>query len=181
MLSAAGSFLAIGTATGQWTDAPVIAYGIVAASTLGFLPYNFPKASMFMGDVGSAPLGLLLAGLLWWSFVMYGWEVGVLLVLLQTNFILDTGITLAIRILNGEKWYEAHRKHFYQKLIRSGLSHVLVTLLEMGGLAMVIAGVWGVARTSDFSGIWVLSGTVVLLWVSLFWWANRRFERSSAT
>ena len=49
---------------------------------------------------------------------------------LHANFVLDTGITLMRRIMRGERWYEAHNEHFYQRLIRAGKSHTQVTLTE---------------------------------------------------
>ncbi|HIG30944.1 MAG TPA: UDP-N-acetylmuramyl pentapeptide phosphotransferase, partial [Verrucomicrobiales bacterium] len=74
---------------------------IIAGVCAGFLPHNFPKARMFMGDVSSAPLVYLLACLCLWLSVEYGWWLLIPLVLLHANFVLDTGITLLRRILNG--------------------------------------------------------------------------------
>jgi UDP-N-acetylmuramyl pentapeptide phosphotransferase/UDP-N-acetylglucosamine-1-phosphate transferase len=91
---------------------PVLLSLVIAGACAGFLPHNFPKARMFMGDVGSAPLGFLLAALVVWIARDYGWWLLIPLGLLHANFVLDTGLTLARRILRGERWYEAHREHF---------------------------------------------------------------------
>ncbi|MCX6924750.1 MAG: glycosyltransferase family 4 protein, partial [Verrucomicrobia bacterium] len=120
-------------ASGQWSvvSPPVLLSLVVAGAALGFLPHNFPNARMFMGDVGSAPLGFLLAALVIWMARGFGWWLLVPLALLHANFVLDTGITLVRRVLRGERWYDAHREHFYQRLIRAGKSHPFVTGLEM--------------------------------------------------
>src|SRR6185295_11154478 len=132
-----GVIAALGT--GSATEFPVLLSFLLAGAALGFLPHNFPRARMFMGDVGSAPLGFLLAALALWIVVEYDWQLAVPLFLLHANFVLDTGITLARRVLRGERWYEAHREHFYQRLVRAGKSHTFVAGLEMGLQAIVLA------------------------------------------
>jgi UDP-N-acetylmuramyl pentapeptide phosphotransferase/UDP-N-acetylglucosamine-1-phosphate transferase len=112
-------------ATGDFLAPPVIASLTVASAALGFLPHNFPRARMFMGDVGSAPLGFLLAVLVIWLAKSIGWWSVIPLMLLHANFVLDTAATLVRRMIRGERWYQAHREHFYQRLIRSGKSHYL--------------------------------------------------------
>lgn len=126
-----GMAILAGMASGKWLSAPVLACLIVAGAALGFLPHNFPKARMFMGDVSSASLGYLLAALALWLALSFGWWLLLPLVALHANFILDTGVTLLRRAARGEKWYEPHREHFYQRLVRSGKSHTQVTLLKM--------------------------------------------------
>jgi UDP-N-acetylmuramyl pentapeptide phosphotransferase/UDP-N-acetylglucosamine-1-phosphate transferase len=107
-----------------------LAAALVAGSAVGFLPHNFPRARVFMGDVGSVPIGFVTAGL----GVVFAFKAGfwllLPLVLLHSNYILDTSITLLRRIARGEKWYLPHREHFYQRLIRSGFSHSFVTFSE---------------------------------------------------
>ena len=82
---------------------------VVAGAAAGFLPHNFPRARMFMGDVSSAALGFVLAGLAVWLGLEQGWWLLIPLGLLHANFILDTGITLGRRLLGGERWFAAHR------------------------------------------------------------------------
>ena len=86
----------------------------VVGACLGFLPFNWPRASVFMGDVGSCALGFVLA----WLAVLtldglppthWPW---VLLPL--SAFLLDAGLTLAVRILRRERWWTAHSQHAYQ-------------------------------------------------------------------
>jgi UDP-N-acetylmuramyl pentapeptide phosphotransferase/UDP-N-acetylglucosamine-1-phosphate transferase len=108
------------------------AMAIMAGSVLGFLMHNWPPARIFMGDVGSAFLGFMFAG---WAIVaggenpeplpFFAWAV------MLAPFLLDTIVTLAIRIVHKKRWYEAHREHIYQRLVRNGWSHRAVTGLYL--------------------------------------------------
>lgn len=98
---------------------------LLACACLGFLPFNFPRARVFLGDVGSTSLGFAL-GLAATALVASGavslWQV----LLAGSVFLVDAGCTLAWRIARGRRWYTAHREHTYQWLIRSGRSHAAV-------------------------------------------------------
>jgi Fuc2NAc and GlcNAc transferase len=85
------------------------------AILIGFLGWNFPRARVFMGDVGSAFLGFLLGLVALWSH-FNGGPTLVVWSILGAAFIADATFTLAIRITTGQRWYEAHRSHAYQKL-----------------------------------------------------------------
>jgi UDP-N-acetylmuramyl pentapeptide phosphotransferase/UDP-N-acetylglucosamine-1-phosphate transferase len=100
--------------------------GAVAAATLAFLPYNVPRARLFLGDVGSGALGLLIAalGLLAWREHALGLPA---LLILCSAFVADATCTLLHRMLRGRRWYTRHREHLYQWLLRSGHSHGAVT------------------------------------------------------
>lgn len=100
---------------------------LLAAATVGFLFWNFPKARIFMGDAGSGFLGLVLGVLsirAGWiaSELFWGW------VILLGAFIVDSTVTLLRRALRGEKVYEAHRSHAYQHAAQKYGSHTPVTL-----------------------------------------------------
>lgn len=170
-----GMALLAGVALRGFSSPPVLLSLIVAGAALGFLPLNFPRARMFMGDVGSAPLGFLLAALTLWLAKTAGWWLLLPLALLHTNFVLDTGITLVRRIAKGERWYEAHREHFYQKLVRSGRSHVFVTGVEMCLQGVVLAlmvlylFVPGVVRLA-------LVCVVLVIWGAFFLYCERCFQ-----
>jgi len=99
---------------------------LLAVGVVGFLPFNFPKARIFMGDVGSGALGYLLAGLVALGMTVTDIAWPVWLVPL-TAFGVDAGLTLCTRMLNGEKWMEAHKKHLYQRYVAGGASHARVT------------------------------------------------------
>jgi UDP-N-acetylmuramyl pentapeptide phosphotransferase/UDP-N-acetylglucosamine-1-phosphate transferase len=94
----------------------------VAAACIGFLPLNFPRARVFMGDVASVPLGFIIA-----SLAVYGIHVGSLSlpvsILIMAVFFIDATMTLFARVFRGERWYTAHAQHVYQRLIAKGWSH----------------------------------------------------------
>jgi UDP-N-acetylmuramyl pentapeptide phosphotransferase/UDP-N-acetylglucosamine-1-phosphate transferase len=170
---------ALAVAAGLGCEHPVVWLSLVTAGTgAGFLPHNFPRARMFMGDVSSAPLGLLLAVLGWWLACKSGWWVLFAVGLLHANFVLDTGVTLARRVLRGERWYEPHREHFYQRLVRGGRSHSFVTSWEMA--LQIVVGVMVVAATLA-GGAWLAAAgvAVVALWAAFFVYAERVFKAAS--
>lgn len=118
---------------------------VLAAACLGFLPFNFPRARIFLGDVGSGALGLLVAAVLWWAVLREPrWiAAGLLLV---SAFVIDATATLLQRFWRGRRWYSAHREHLYQWLVRSGGSHARVVsyymawnLLLAAPLALLVA------------------------------------------
>jgi UDP-N-acetylmuramyl pentapeptide phosphotransferase/UDP-N-acetylglucosamine-1-phosphate transferase len=113
---------------------------IFAAATAGFLPFNFPRARIFMGDVGSGVLGLLIALAVLWR--MAGAQsVLVSGLVLSSAFVIDATATLVSRVVRGRRWYHAHREHLYQWLVRSGFSHAGVVALYMGWNLVVAAPV----------------------------------------
>ena len=98
---------------------------ILAASITGFLLLNWPPATIFMGDVGSSFLGLML-GVIAYASILEGVSVWIWIILLSV-FFADSGVTLIRRILNGDRWYEAHCTHAYQHAARKW-GHKKVTI-----------------------------------------------------
>lgn len=109
----------------------------IVASSLSFLFFNFGRARVFMGDAGSIPLGFLAAAMglignysglwpLWFPVVIF------------SSFILDATATLLKRCLRGERFWEAHSEHYYQRVIKMGWSHQKTAIFEYG--IMVISG-----------------------------------------
>ena len=121
----------LGGAAAAWLAAPDAAHWVapvvVAAGALGFLVWNWPPARIFMGDVGSGYLGFIVAGLslvaaqnaprLFWAWVV-----------LSGVFVVDATTTLFTRLARGERPYEAHRTHAYQRLALAWGGHRPVTL-----------------------------------------------------
>jgi glycosyltransferase WbpL len=102
--------------------------GILAASVGGFLLFNWQPAKLFMGDSGSGFLGLmvvLLAIATTPPLTLWPWAI------LVTLFLADSTVTVARRILRGEKWYEGHRLHAYQRLAQRWHSHKAATACYM--------------------------------------------------
>ena len=97
------------------------------ASTLGFLPFNFPRARIFLGDVGSGMLGFALAlmlGLFLDAKPVAAWPLAILPL---SAFLLDAGLTLFTRILRGERWWTPHVEHTYQRWARRAGRHMPIT------------------------------------------------------
>jgi UDP-GlcNAc:undecaprenyl-phosphate GlcNAc-1-phosphate transferase len=109
------------------------AAGLLAAGLAGFLPFNFPKARIFMGDVGSQFCGFILAVLAIVASRFDGVELSFLLMpMLLSGVLFDVGFTLARRAWQHEAVTEPHRGHLYQVAQRSGLPAVTVTLVHWG-------------------------------------------------
>lgn len=122
---------------------------IFAATTLGFLPFNFPRARIFMGDVGSGVVGLLIAVAVIWQMAREEIAMASGLILCSA-FVTDATCTLLSRMLRGRRWYSAHREHLYQWLARSGRSHAGVVALYMGwNLVIVVPVVCWINRRID--------------------------------
>jgi Fuc2NAc and GlcNAc transferase len=102
----------------------------LAASTAGFLLWNWPPAKIFMGDSGSGFLGFTLAILAIMTSIDGPINIWSWLILLGV-FIVDATITLLRRAINGESWYRAHRSHAYQILASRLGSHKKVTVGTM--------------------------------------------------
>ena len=103
--------------------------GAIAASSLAFLMFNFHPAKIFMGDAGSIPLGFLSG-----AIGLYGWQRGLWLfwfpIMVFSPFIVDATVTLFKRGLRGEKVWQAHREHYYQRLVLIGWGHKKTALAE---------------------------------------------------
>ncbi len=105
---------------------------LIVTTMLPLWCINFPPAKMFLGDVGAVPLGFLVATFGGMGIVAGQWDIFfVLLVFLP--FILDATLTLLRRLWRREKIWEAHKTHFYQKLVQTGAGH-RGTLLIYGAL-----------------------------------------------
>lgn len=168
-----------GFGIGRWDSAPVLLSLAVSGAALGFLPHNFPKARMFMGDVGSAPLGMLLSFLALWICREHGFRLFIPLAMIHANFVLDTAITFVRRIARGDRWLEPHQEHFYQRLVRAGRSHPFVTGCE-AVLLMVSSVASMVAASAGLAGQLGAAGFVLLVWGAFFAYAEWVFRRSGA-
>jgi UDP-GlcNAc:undecaprenyl-phosphate GlcNAc-1-phosphate transferase len=127
--------------TGLRHDDMVLATGgaAVASTAAAFLPWNFPRALFFLGDVGSYLFGASIAVL-----VLVGLHAHLpveALIAPEALFIADTGWTLARRIARGDDWLSAHRSHVYQRLHQGGWSHTATTLT--GAALMVTISLLG--------------------------------------
>jgi UDP-N-acetylmuramyl pentapeptide phosphotransferase/UDP-N-acetylglucosamine-1-phosphate transferase len=135
---------------------------ILAAASAGFLLFNFPPARIFMGDVGSSTLGFLVAGLSIWGArdgVFPHWVA----VLVFSPFVVDATVTLFRRLFRGERVWDAHRSHYYQRLVRLGWGHRRTVLREyVLMLASAGSALWAVSLPP--AGQWAL----ILVWVAVY-------------
>ncbi|OLE51093.1 MAG: hypothetical protein AUG51_24965 [Acidobacteria bacterium 13_1_20CM_3_53_8] len=102
---------------------------LAAASAGGFLIFNRPPARIFMGDVGSTFLGFLAGTLAVMGVHLELFDLWVP-VLIFSPFIVDATVTLLRRLLRGEKVWQAHREHYYQRMVLAGWSHRKTVLAE---------------------------------------------------
>jgi UDP-N-acetylmuramyl pentapeptide phosphotransferase/UDP-N-acetylglucosamine-1-phosphate transferase len=116
-------------------DGLAIHGAVLAAAALGFLPWNWQRARIFLGDVGSVPLGLLLGWLLLSLAAAGAWKAALILPL---YYLADATITLLRRAARGERVWRAHREHFYQRAVQRGLSHAgTVRAMTVGNLVLM--------------------------------------------
>lgn len=127
----AGALAWMTTGLWQW-----LALALLAA-TMGFLPFNFPKARIFLGDVGSGALGFTLASLLAGTIAQAPRAWGIWMLPLSA-FLLDASLTLLGRLRRGEAWWRPHTLHAYQRWARVGGSHVPVMLGYAGWTALAV-------------------------------------------
>ncbi|MBI3529720.1 MAG: glycosyltransferase family 4 protein [Betaproteobacteria bacterium] len=151
----------------------------IAAAAAGFLIFNFPPAKIFMGDVGSIPLGFL-AG----AFGVAGWRQGLwplwFPLAVFAPFIVDATTTLARRLLRGERIWEAHRQHYYQRLILSGWSHRRTALSEYGLMTLCsVVALAGLQQSQ--AGQFVVVLGLALTFAVAMWAIDRRWKRFSGT
>jgi UDP-N-acetylmuramyl pentapeptide phosphotransferase/UDP-N-acetylglucosamine-1-phosphate transferase len=147
----------------------------LAGACLGFLPFNFPRARIFMGDGGSGSLGYVLAALMactvlegradwWWAWLPL------------TAFLVDAGFTLVARMLGRQRWWEPHTQHVYQALARRLRTHSWVTLGY--GCFSVCALVLFLALGATQRSFVALAMGVWLLFAMAIWFFLRKGLRS---
>lgn len=150
----------------------------IAAAAGGFLVFNWHPARVFMGDVGSIPLGFAAGALGWFGVLRADWPLWLPLVAFAP-FWGDASLTLVRRALRKERIWQAHREHCYQRQVRMGMSHAAMStrwlLLMLVGAAL--AAVLLYAGAAD---------TVLAWWLILIWFAvlallaantDRRWQR----
>ena len=151
---------------------------VLAGACAGFLPFNVPRARVFLGDVGSHAIGASVFGLL-----LLSWQASVLgLVeglIMATPVLLDTGYTLLRRAGAGRPVWKAHREHAYQYAVRQGHSHATVCIFY-GGWTVISVGLAaaGLLLRSSFV-MWTLfilnwaAGTVIYCGMRRYWLTAR--------
>jgi UDP-N-acetylmuramyl pentapeptide phosphotransferase/UDP-N-acetylglucosamine-1-phosphate transferase len=154
----------------------------LAAASAAFLVYNFHPARIFLGDVGSIPLGFLAGGLgilgwrddvwpLWFPVLVFG------------PFIGDATVTLIKRLVRGERVWRAHRDHYYQRMVRMGLGHRTTAWIAYGAMIVCTgAALLGREQAPEMQATAFLGTSALLallaIWVDINW---GRFLRRTET
>jgi UDP-N-acetylmuramyl pentapeptide phosphotransferase/UDP-N-acetylglucosamine-1-phosphate transferase len=141
LLAQQAIFVASGLAWIAWAAAQpalAIAAGSLAAACVGFWFYNRPPAQIFMGDVGSGSIGLLIfacTAMLWRLNHALLWPA----LILSSAFVVDASLTLLTRMVRGGRWHTAHREHLYQWLVRSDATHAQADLAYLAWNLLIAA------------------------------------------
>jgi UDP-N-acetylmuramyl pentapeptide phosphotransferase/UDP-N-acetylglucosamine-1-phosphate transferase len=136
----------------------------------GFLCLNFPPAKIFMGDVGSSLLGFLAGALLLGAQSMQALPLWVGL-LVFSPFVVDATVTLIRRLVRGERIWEPHQSHYYQRLVRLGWGHkrtVLaeyVIMLACAGSALAVMRLPVLAQWGMLT-LWAAAYVALMVWVT---------------
>jgi UDP-GlcNAc:undecaprenyl-phosphate GlcNAc-1-phosphate transferase len=141
---------------------------LLAAGLAGFLPFNFPRARIFLGDVGSQFCGFVLAILAVAASRLDNVELSFLIVpLLLSGVLFDVAFTLIRRALAGERLTEPHRGHLYQVAHRSGLPAAAIALIHWGfaGFGGICALLFLVAPTAAKPFVPLLALPPQLCWL----------------
>ena len=144
---------------------------ILAAATLGFLPFNFPRARVFMGDVGSGALGFLIAAIALAAIARGALDIAEAAVVVSA-FAVDASCTLLSRLLRGRRWYRPHREHLYQWIARVSHSHVRAAAFYAAWNLLLVAPALLLMRARP-AWAWPLAAGV-LISAMLAWWFGRR-------
>ena len=156
-------FAAYGVASLPLTVAePAPALFALAAALAPFLAVNWPRASMFLGDVGAVPIGFLAAAFGIAGVVQNVWPSWFpLLVFLP--FVADATFTLVRRVRRRERLWEAHRSHFYQRLAQLGAGHGGTLAAYAGAIAGTTLSALYCRMRAPAAGWWALAAWSVLL------------------
>lgn len=144
----------------------------VSAAAAGFLVWNFHPARIFMGDAGSVPLGFLAAALGIVGVERGAWGLW-LPALVFAPFLFDATVTLVRRFIKGEKVWQAHRTHYYQRVIQMGAGHRATALAAYALMGLV--GLTAIAARG--LGLGLGPGIAVsALWLAAFVLLARRID-----
>ncbi len=152
----------------------------IAAATVGFLLLNWPPARIFMGDVGSTYLGFMIFALALLSVKTADLSYQMWLIL-SAVFVTDATVTLASRLLRGERLYQAHRSHAYQHLAQRWRSHCSVTLAFLGiNVTFLLPLAWCCFVWPQWAWVYTFVAYAPLTFAAMMLKAGRQDERNTA-
>lgn len=162
---------------GSWigeSDVMLLSLALTGAAA-GFLPFNLGRAKAFLGDTGSYGIGAAVFVLAVWLFVL---GVPIVVVIAPIIFVLfDVGLTLVLRLFQGENIFLPHRRHIYQRIQQAGWSHGMVSLFHaaLSVLACILALPTLVAgNTASTYPSHVFWAALLVLYALLPLWLRRR-------
>jgi len=151
--------LAIFGLTGALPADATLAATALAGAMLGFAPFNRPVARLFLGDVGSLPIGLLLG----WLLIALAEHHLAAALLLPLYYLTDATITLLRRLIRGERVTQAHRSHFYQQAVDGALTvpQVVGRILVVNAVLAGLAGA-SLSASAAIQAILLICGAIVV-------------------
>ena len=158
MVPITGAIVLLGWLTGLPAPAVVAAAALFGAM-LGFAPFNRPVARIFLGDVGSLPIGLLVG----WCLLQLAWHQQVAAaLLLPLYYVADATVTLFRRIARREPFWAAHRSHFYQRATDNGfsVSNVVSEVFALNVLLAALAIGSALASSTPISILLFIAGAI---------------------
>ena len=155
---------------GALPPAVVIAALALLGAIIGFAPFNRPVARLFLGDVGSLPIGLLLA----WLLIMLALDGhAAAALLLPLYYLADATLTLARRLFAGERVWQSHRTHFYQRATDGGFTvSEIVARVFIINVVLALLAVVSVALSA-----WWVAGATLLVGAAVVAWLLSAFAR----
>ena len=162
------AFLAGLGIVGRYAPEPALVAGALLGGLIGFAPFNRPVARLFMGDVGSLPVGLIVAWLLYRLAAEGGLTAALILPL---SPVADATLTLLWRMRRGERVWQAHRSHFYQVATVNGFSVPQV----VARVFALQSGLAGLALATLLWPSWPVTLACLAVAVGLVGWLLRLF------
>ena len=143
---------------------PALVAAALLGAILGFAPFNKPVAQLFLGDVGSLPIGLLLG---WILLQLAGKDHLAAALILPLYYLADATLTLVRRIAKGERIWQAHRAHFYQRATDNGFTVAdVITRVFLVNLALAALALVTVAMPSIVVSLVALAGAAaIVVWL----------------
>jgi UDP-N-acetylmuramyl pentapeptide phosphotransferase/UDP-N-acetylglucosamine-1-phosphate transferase len=156
---------------GEFPKSAALIAAALCGAMIGFAPFNRPAATIFLGDVGSLPIGLLLG----WCLLQLAWHQHIAAALLLPLYYLsDATVTLLRRVMRGEPFWSAHRSHFYQRATDNGFAvwrvvgEVFVLNLALAALAIASTKM----QSTTIGVVLIVAGAAVAF--SLYRFSRRR-------
>jgi UDP-N-acetylmuramyl pentapeptide phosphotransferase/UDP-N-acetylglucosamine-1-phosphate transferase len=148
-----GAMVVLGS-IGEFPVSATIVAAALCGAMLGFAPFNRPVAKVFLGDVGSLPIGLLLG----WCLLQLAWHQQIVAALLLPLYYLsDATVTLLRRLARREPFWAAHRSHFYQRATDNGFTVLrVVSYVFALNVGLAVLAIGSIATQSAMVGILLL-------------------------